>query len=70
MPLSDEDAIGLLQRGTLDLEGRLIDASNTTLRAVPGATRFLASFLSDCPIPESESELNFTAGSPLSAGAT
>jgi uncharacterized repeat protein (TIGR03843 family) len=34
MPLSDEDAIELLQHGTLELEGRLIDASNATLRAV------------------------------------
>jgi uncharacterized repeat protein (TIGR03843 family) len=34
MTLSDEDAIDLLQHGKLDLEGRLLDASNTTLRAV------------------------------------
>jgi uncharacterized repeat protein (TIGR03843 family) len=34
MPLSDDDAIDLLKRGTIELEGRLVDASNTTLRAV------------------------------------
>ncbi len=34
MPLADEDAIELLKHGTLELEGRLIDASNATLRAV------------------------------------
>jgi uncharacterized repeat protein (TIGR03843 family) len=31
--LSQEDQLRLLRQGTLDLEGRLIDASNTTLRA-------------------------------------
>jgi uncharacterized repeat protein (TIGR03843 family) len=31
--LSREDQLRLLRQGTLDLEGRLIDASNTTLRA-------------------------------------
>jgi uncharacterized repeat protein (TIGR03843 family) len=30
----EEDALSLLRHGTLDLEGRLVDASNTTLRAV------------------------------------
>ena len=34
MPLSDEDAIDLLKRGTIEIEGRLVDASNTTLRAI------------------------------------
>ena len=34
MPLSDDDAIELLKRGSIELEGRLVDASNTTLRAV------------------------------------
>jgi uncharacterized repeat protein (TIGR03843 family) len=34
MPLSDEDAIELLTHGALELEGRLVDASNATLRAV------------------------------------
>jgi uncharacterized repeat protein (TIGR03843 family) len=33
-PLSEEDALTLLRDGELDLEGRLVDASNTTLRAV------------------------------------
>lgn len=32
--LLDEDAVTLLTHGTLELEGRLVDASNTTLRAV------------------------------------
>ncbi|ROP34256.1 putative repeat protein (TIGR03843 family) [Couchioplanes caeruleus] len=31
--LAEEDALELLTRGTLELEGRLVDASNTTLRA-------------------------------------
>ena len=31
--LSDSDAIDLLTHGTLEIEGRLVDASNTTLRA-------------------------------------
>src|SRR5690242_12444587 len=34
MALSDDDAIDLLKRGTIELEGRLVDASNTTLRAI------------------------------------
>jgi uncharacterized repeat protein (TIGR03843 family) len=34
MPLSDGDAIDLLKRGTIEIEGRLVDASNATLRAV------------------------------------
>jgi uncharacterized repeat protein (TIGR03843 family) len=34
MPLTDEDAIDLLNRGTIELEGRLVDASNATLRGV------------------------------------
>jgi uncharacterized repeat protein (TIGR03843 family) len=34
MPLSDEDALDVLDHGVLELEGRLIDASNATLRAV------------------------------------
>ena len=34
MPLSDDDAIDLLKRGAIELEGRLVDASNTTLRAI------------------------------------
>jgi len=33
-PLSDQDALALLRQGELELEGRLIDASNATLRAV------------------------------------
>ena len=32
--LTESDALELLSRGTLDIEGRLVDASNTTLRAV------------------------------------
>jgi uncharacterized repeat protein (TIGR03843 family) len=32
--LSDRDAVDLLVHGALDIEGRLVDASNTTLRAV------------------------------------
>jgi uncharacterized repeat protein (TIGR03843 family) len=32
--LSDDDALTLLRHGEMDLEGRLVDASNTTLRAV------------------------------------
>jgi len=31
--LSDADALDLLRAGTIDLEGRLVEASNTTLRA-------------------------------------
>jgi len=34
MPIADEDAIELLKHGTLELEGRLIGASNVTLRGV------------------------------------
>jgi len=34
MPLADGDALELLEHGTLELEGRLIDASNMTLRAI------------------------------------
>jgi uncharacterized repeat protein (TIGR03843 family) len=34
MPLTDEDAIDLLNRGTIEIEGRLIDASNATLRGI------------------------------------
>ncbi len=40
--LSDDNALELLRRGTLELEGRLVDASNTTLRAeitLDGLTR-------------------------------
>ncbi|GGQ63449.1 phosphatidylinositol kinase [Couchioplanes caeruleus subsp. azureus] len=40
--LAEEDALELLTRGTLELEGRLVDASNTTLRAeitLDGLTR-------------------------------
>ncbi|GII22507.1 phosphatidylinositol kinase [Planosporangium mesophilum] len=33
-PLSDADALTLLRQGDLELEGRLVDASNATLRAV------------------------------------
>ncbi len=33
-PLADDDALTLLRHGELELEGRLVDASNTTLRAV------------------------------------
>jgi uncharacterized repeat protein (TIGR03843 family) len=33
-PLPDDDALSLLRHGELELEGRLVDASNTTLRAV------------------------------------
>ena len=36
--LSDSDAIELLTRGDLAIEGRLVDASNTTLRAVVTAS--------------------------------
>jgi uncharacterized repeat protein (TIGR03843 family) len=32
--LTEEDALTLLRRGDLELEGRLVDASNATLRAV------------------------------------
>jgi uncharacterized repeat protein (TIGR03843 family) len=32
--LADDDALDLLRRGELELEGRLVDASNATLRAV------------------------------------
>src|SRR6476661_352575 len=32
--LATPDALELLTHGTLDIEGRLVDASNTTLRAV------------------------------------
>jgi uncharacterized repeat protein (TIGR03843 family) len=34
MTLSDEDAIELLTHGRLEIEGRLVDASNATLRAI------------------------------------
>ena len=34
MVLSEVDALELLTHGSLDIEGRLVDASNTTLRAV------------------------------------
>src|SRR5438128_12223243 len=40
--LATPDALELLTHGTLDIEGRLVDASNTTLRAViehAGVTR-------------------------------
>jgi uncharacterized repeat protein (TIGR03843 family) len=40
--LPEEDAVELLSRGTMELEGRLVDASNTTLRAeitLDGLTR-------------------------------
>jgi uncharacterized repeat protein (TIGR03843 family) len=40
--LAEEDALELLARGTMELEGRLVDASNTTLRAeitLEGLTR-------------------------------
>jgi uncharacterized repeat protein (TIGR03843 family) len=33
-PLSDEQALDLLRHGELEIEGRLVDASNATLRAV------------------------------------
>jgi uncharacterized repeat protein (TIGR03843 family) len=33
-PLAEPDALDLLRHGELELEGRLVDASNTTLRAV------------------------------------
>jgi uncharacterized repeat protein (TIGR03843 family) len=33
-PISDEDALTLLENGAMEIEGRLVDASNTTLRAV------------------------------------
>ena len=33
-PLAPADALELLRHGTMDIEGRLADASNTTLRAV------------------------------------
>src|SRR6187551_314762 len=32
-PLASADALELLRHGTMDIEGRLADASNTTLRA-------------------------------------
>ncbi len=32
--LAEDDALELLRRGEMELEGRLVDASNTTLRAV------------------------------------
>lgn len=32
--LPESDALELLRHGTLDIEGRLVDASNTTLRAI------------------------------------
>jgi uncharacterized repeat protein (TIGR03843 family) len=32
-PLAEDDALALLRHGELELEGRLVDASNTTLRA-------------------------------------
>src|SRR5215467_6486722 len=32
--LATADALDLLRRGEMDIEGRLVDASNTTLRAV------------------------------------
>ncbi|WP_280519503.1 SCO1664 family protein [Winogradskya consettensis] len=40
--LAEDDALQLLSRGTMELEGRLVDASNTTLRAeitLDGLTR-------------------------------
>jgi uncharacterized repeat protein (TIGR03843 family) len=40
--LADDDALELLTRGSMELEGRLVDASNTTLRAeitLAGLTR-------------------------------
>ena len=40
--LAEDDALELLSRGTMELEGRLVDASNTTLRAeitLAGLTR-------------------------------
>jgi uncharacterized repeat protein (TIGR03843 family) len=40
--LAEQDALDLLTRGTMELEGRLVDASNTTLRAeitLDGLTR-------------------------------
>jgi uncharacterized repeat protein (TIGR03843 family) len=40
--LAEEDALALLTRGRMELEGRLVDASNTTLRAeitLDGLTR-------------------------------
>ncbi len=40
--LPEDDAVELLSRGTMELEGRLVDASNTTLRAeitLDGLTR-------------------------------
>jgi uncharacterized repeat protein (TIGR03843 family) len=40
--LAEDDALQLLTRGTMELEGRLVDASNTTLRAeitLDGLTR-------------------------------
>ena len=40
--LAEEDALDLLTRGHIDIEGRLVDASNTTLRAeitLDGLTR-------------------------------
>ena len=33
-PLAEADALELLRHGSLELEGRLVDASNTTMRAV------------------------------------
>jgi uncharacterized repeat protein (TIGR03843 family) len=36
-PLTDDDALDLLRHGEMELEGRLVDASNTTLRAVIAA---------------------------------
>lgn len=33
-PLAEPDALDLLNHGSLELEGRLVDASNTTLRAI------------------------------------
>src|SRR5215475_2269846 len=33
-PLAHPDALELLHRGEMEIEGRLVDASNTTLRAV------------------------------------
>jgi len=33
LPLTEADALELLRHGTLELEGRLVEASNTTLRA-------------------------------------
>jgi uncharacterized repeat protein (TIGR03843 family) len=40
--LAEKDALDLLARGTIEIEGRLVDASNTTLRAeitLDGTTR-------------------------------